>query len=91
MHTTVLLVSALGLSAGVLIGAAVAQPSPVAVVVPASVAVAGAVVLASAALPHVDLSPASLRAIGTIEGICICIVVPLAVGAMDVYSVVRHR
>lgn len=91
VHTTVLLVSALGLSAGVLIGAAVAQPSPVAVVVPASVAVAGAVVLASAALPHVDLSPASLRAIGTIEGICICIVVPLAVGAMDVYSVVRHR
>ena len=91
VHTTVLLVSALALTAGVLIGAALTQPSPVTVVVPAAVAVAAAVVLASTVLPHIDLSPASLRAVGTIEAIGICLIVPLAVGAMDVYSLVRQR
>lgn len=89
VHTTVLLVSALTLTAGVLIGAAVTQPSPVGIVVPAAAAVAAAVVLAATALPHVELSPAALRAVGTIEVVGICVIIPLAVGAMDVYSVVR--
>ena len=42
-------------------------------------------------LGHVELSPATLRAVGIIDAIAICLVVPLAVGAMDVYSLVRQR
>lgn len=91
VHTTVLLVSALTLAAGVLIGAAVTHPSPVGIVVPAAAALAVAVVVAATVLPHVELSPAALRAVGTIEVIAICVIVPLAVGAMDVYSSVRQR
>lgn len=91
VHTTVLLMSALALTTGVLVGASVTQPSPVIVVVPAAAAVAAAVVLAAAVLPRVDLTPAALRAVGTIEVIALCVIVPLAVGAMEVYSVVRQR
>ena len=91
VHTTVLLTCALALVAGVLVGAGLVLTSPVGVVVPAAVAVAAAVVVAVSVLPHVDPSPATLRAVGTIEAIAICVVVPLAVGAMDVYSLVRQR
>lgn len=91
LHTTVLLVSALVLTAGVLVGAGVTLSSPVGVVVPAALAVAAAVVVATSVLPHVDLSPAALRAVGVIEAICICVIVPLAVGAMEIYSLVRQR
>lgn len=91
IHTTVLLVSALVLTAGVLVGAGQMLDSPVGVVVPAAVAVATAVVVAASVLPHVELSPATLRAMGVIEAVAICVVVPLAVGAMDVYSLVRQR
>lgn len=91
VHTTVLLAAALVLAAGVLVGAALSLASPVGVVVPAAVAVAVAVVVAASVLPHVDPSPATLRAVGVVEAISICLVVPLAVGAMDVYSLVRQR
>jgi type VII secretion integral membrane protein EccD len=91
VHTALLLGSALVLTAGVLVGAVVTQPSPVGVVVPTAAAVAAAVVLAATVLPHVTFSPAALRAVGTIEAIGICVLVPLAVGAMDVYSLVRQR
>lgn len=91
VHTTVLLASALTLASGLLLGAAVTHPSPVGMVIPAAAALAAAVVVAATALPHVELSPAVLRAVGTIEVIGICVLVPLAVGAMDVYSTVRQR
>lgn len=91
VHTTVLLTSALVLTAGVLVGAGLTLPSPVAVVVPAAVAVGAAVVVAAAVLPRVDLSPAAHRAVGSVEAILICVIVPLAVGAMGVYSLVRQR
>lgn len=91
VHTTVLLVSALTLTAGVLIGAGATLSSPIAVVVPAALAVAAAVICAAVVLPRVELSPAALRAIGTIEAVLICVIVPLAVGAMGVYSLVRQR
>lgn len=91
LHTTVLLTTALVLTTGVLVGAALVLESPVTVVVPAAVAVAVAVVVASTVLGHVELSPATLRAVGIIDAIAICLVVPLAVGAMDVYSLVRQR
>ncbi|MDX2358093.1 type VII secretion integral membrane protein EccD [Dietzia sp. PP-33] len=91
VHTALLLGSALVLTAGVLVGAVITQPSPVGVVVPTAAAVAAAVVLAATVLPHVTFSPAALRAVGTIEAIGICVLVPLAVGAMDVYSLVRQR
>ena len=91
LHTTVLLASALVLTAGVLVGAGVTLSSPVGVVVPAALAVAAAVMVAASVLPHVELSPAALRAVGVIEAICICVIVPLAVGAMEVYSLVRQR
>ena len=91
LHTTVLLTSALVLTTGVLAGAALVLDSPVTVVVPAAVAVAVAVVVAATVLGHVDLSPATMRAVGVVEAIAICLVVPLAVGAMDVYSLVRQR
>ena len=91
VHTTVLLTCALVLVAGVLVGAALVLAAPVGVVVPAAVAVAAAVVVAISVLPHVDPSPATLRAVGTVEVLALCVVVPLAVGAMDVYSLVRQR
>ena len=91
VHTAVLLASALVLTAGVLVGAGITVASPVGVVVPAAVAVAAAVVVAASVVPHVDLSPAALRAVGVIESIGICVVVPLAVGAMEIYSLVRQR
>lgn len=91
VHTTVLLTAALTLTAGVLIGAGVTLASPIAVVVPAALAVAAAVIVAVVTLPRVELSPAALRAVGTIEAILICVIVPLAVGAMGVYSLVRQR
>lgn len=91
VHTTVLLVAALTLTAGVLIGAGATLTSPIAVVIPAAVAVAAAVIVAAVAVPRVELSPAALRAVGTIEAILICVIVPLAVGAMGVYSLVRQR
>lgn len=90
-HTAVLLGSALVLAAGVLIGGGLTLPAPVAVVVPAAVAVAAAVMVSAVVLPHVELSPAALRAVVTIEAIGICVIVPLAVGAMDIYTLVRHR
>lgn len=91
VHTTVLIASSLTLSAGVLVGAALSLASPVGVVVPAALAVAIAVVVAASVLPHVDPSPAAMRAVGIVEAIAICLVVPLAVGAMDVYTLVRER
>lgn len=91
VHTTVLLASALALTAGVLAGAALTLPSPVGVVVPAAVAIAAAVIVAATVLPRVELSPASLRAVGTVEAVLVCVVVPLAVGAMGVYALVRQR
>lgn len=90
-HTAILLVSALALTAGILLGAVLTQPSPVGIVVPAAVAVGVAVALAAVALPHVELSPATLRSVGTVEAVGICVIVPLAVGAMGVYSLVRQR
>ena len=91
VHTATLLLSALVLTAGVLLGTVLTQPSPVGTVVPAAAAVAVAVVLAAVVLPHVELSPAALRSVGTLETIGICVIVPLAVGAMGVYSLVRQR
>ncbi|EYT65476.1 hypothetical protein H483_0101505 [Dietzia sp. UCD-THP] len=91
VHTSVLLGSALALAGGVLIGAAFTHTSPITVVVPAAAALAAAVAITVAALPQVELSPAALRAVGTIEVIVICVMVPLAVGAMDVFSTVRQR
>lgn len=91
VHTTVLLVAALVLTAGVLLGAGGTLPTPVTVVVPAAVAIAAAVVVAATVLPRTDPSPAALRAVGTVEAILICVVVPLAVGAMGIYSLVRQR
>lgn len=91
LHTTVLLTSALALAAGVLVGAALTQPSPIVAVVPAAAAVAAAVALAASVLPRVDLSPSALRAVGTVEVVGICVIVPLAVATMEVYSVVRQR
>lgn len=91
LHTSVLLTAALVLAAGVLVGTVVTLASPVTVVVPAAIAVSAAVVVAVSVLPHVELSPAALRAIGVIEVIGICAIVPLAVGAMEVYSLVRQR
>lgn len=91
VHTAVLLTSALVLTAGVLVGAGLLLDSPVGVVVPAAVAVAAAVVVAVSVLPHVAPSPATLRAVGIVEAIALCLVVPLTVGAMDVYSHVRQR
>lgn len=91
VHTVVLLVSALALVAGVLVGAVLTVPAPVGVVVPAALAIAAAVIVASTALPRVELSPAALRAVGTLEAVLVCVVVPLAVGAMGVYALVRHR
>ena len=91
LHTSVLLASALVLTAGVLMGAGATVSSPVGVVIPAALAVAAAVVVTASVLPHVELSPAALRAVGVVEAICICVVVPLAVGAMEVYSLVRQR
>lgn len=91
VHTTVLLVSALALTAGILLGAVATLPEPVAVVVPAAAAVAAAVVVAATLLPRVELSPGALRAVGTVEAVLLCSVVPLAVGAMGVYSLVRQR
>lgn len=91
VHTAVLLTSALVLAAGVLVGTVVTLASPVTVVVPAAVAVAAAVVVSVSVLPHVELSPAALRSIGVVEAIGICVIVPLAVGTMEVYSLVRQR
>ena len=91
VHTTVLLTSALVITAGVLVGAGLVLTSPIGVVVPAAVAVSAAVVVATSVVPHVDPSPATLRAGGIIEAIAICVVVPLAGGAMDVYSLARQR
>lgn len=91
VHTTVLVSAALALTAGVLVGAALVSDSPVGVVVPAAVAVAAAVVVAIRVLPHVDPSPATLRAVGVVEVLAVCVLVPLAVGAMDVYALVRQR
>lgn len=91
VHTAVLLGSALALTAGVLVGAGVTVASPVGVVVPAAVAVAAAVVVAVSVLPHVDLSPGALRAVGVVEAVALCAIVPLAVGAMEIYSLVRQR
>lgn len=90
VHTSVLLAAALVLTAGVLLGAGGTLPAPVTVVVPAAVAVAGAVVVAATVLPRTDPSPAALRAVGTVEAVLICVVVPLAVGATGVYSLVRQ-
>ena len=91
VHTAVLLGSALALAAGVLAGAALTLDSPVGVVVPAAVALAAAAVVAVSVLPNMEPSPAALRAVGTLEVIGICLIVPLAVGAMEVYSLVRQR
>ncbi len=91
VHTAILLLSALVLTAGVLVGAVLTQPSPVGMVVPAAVAVAAATIAAAVVLPHAELSPAALRSVGTIEAIGICVIVPLAVGAMGIYSLVRQR
>lgn len=90
-HTALLVTSALVLTAGVLIGAALVLAAPVGVVVPAAVAVAAAVVVATATAPHVSPSPATLRAVGVVEAVAVCLLVPLAVGAMDVYALVRQR
>src|SRR5699024_2779242 len=89
--TTLLLASALALAAGVLAGASTVLPSPAGVVVPAAVAIAAAVVVAAPVLPRVELSPAALRAVGTVEAILLCVIVPLAIGAMGIYSLVRQR
>lgn len=91
VHTTILLASALALAAGVLAGASTVLPSPAGVVVPAAVAIAAAVVVAATVLPRVELSPAALRAVGTVEAILLCVIVPLAIGAMGIYSLVRQR
>ncbi|AVM63271.1 type VII secretion integral membrane protein EccD [Dietzia cinnamea] len=91
VHTAVLLISALVLTASVLVGAGLTVDSPVGVVVPAAVAVAAAVIVAASVLPHVDLSPGALRAVGVVEAVALCAIVPLAVGAMEVYSLVRQR
>ncbi len=91
VHVTVLFTTALLLTAGVLVGASVTVPSPVGVVVPSAVAVAAAVCVAATVLPRVVLSPAALRAVGTVEAVLLCVVVPLAVGAMGVYALVRQR
>ena len=53
--------------------------------------VAAAVIVAASVLPHVDLSPGALRAVGVVEAVALCAIVPLAVGAMEVYSLVRQR
>ena len=91
VHTAVVLSSALALAVGILAGASLTVTSPVGVVVPAALALAAAAVVAVTALPHAELSPSALRAVGALEAVGICLVVPLAIGAMDIYSLVRHR
>ncbi|WP_219107278.1 type VII secretion integral membrane protein EccD [Austwickia sp. TVS 96-490-7B] len=78
-----------GLAIGVVLAVTTQKDAPVTALF-AGLFVAGVAAVASTMLPQAEANPVTARALDLLDGLLIVALVPLAAGAMDLYTIVRH-
>lgn len=91
LHVGLLVGWALVLVTGVLLGAVLTVDGPAGIVVAAASAVAATAVAVGLVVPRDAPSPVVRRSVATLEAVLVASVVPVALGATGLFSLIRHR